>query len=306
MANDHYVPRFHLRNFQIEERPGWIYSYKKGMKPKAMAIRSVASKDEYYTLKRKDVDVDRNFPDQFFQLLETQAAPVIKRLLTAADINLTNGERVGLAWFMAALAQRTPWARERLINLDKVLEIRRIKRICENKELFEEIARKKEPEISPEELEQMRQSILDFENHLTLRHAGDVGDHFLAQAIVLSESLVPVFLMKQWMLMECPTEQVFVTSDNPVILLPPANYRHGMPAGYLNWPIFFPLSPKRALKLSHLKGRGVVKVWGQDMDQMVGQTIVYGHKAVFSNVISEEFQEIFDSVPEGETTKAYV
>src|SRR5947209_4826037 len=42
MASDHFIPQFYLRHFQIAGRQGWIYSYKRGMKPKPIAIKSVA------------------------------------------------------------------------------------------------------------------------------------------------------------------------------------------------------------------------------------------------------------------------
>ncbi|HEU4595961.1 MAG TPA: DUF4238 domain-containing protein, partial [Pyrinomonadaceae bacterium] len=212
-----------------------------------------------------------------------------------------------LAWFIAFLANRTPWARQRLINLDKAVWVKRIKAVCRDVPLFEIVMKEKEPDKSPEELEKSRQALLnDFDKNVILTHTGDcVDDSFLERAFHLSETLSSVLLMKNWMLLECPTSQVFVTSDNPVILLPPPGYFDGMNVSFMNAPVLFPISPKRALLLSHLKGIGVVRVWGRQMKEMVDQTITYGHKAVFSNIASEEFQEIFDSVPEGDTTKAY-
>jgi hypothetical protein len=308
MANDHYVPRFYLKNFQIENQPGMIYSYMRGMKPRALSIKKVASEEEYYTLKSDGVLVDRNFPDEFLTLLESNTAPVLKKLLTAQDFDLYLSEHFLLAWFIAYLANRTPFARKRLINADKALWKKRIRRVARDKETFHSLIRR-DPQFSdkaPDELEGHRLALLHkFDENLILGHSGPVDDHFLEVAFKLSEELWPILLMKKWMILECPTSQVFVTSDNPVILLPPPGYFEGMRVGFDNAPILFPLSPKRALLISNLKGRGVVRVWGTKMDEMVSQTITYGHKSVFSNINSQDFQEIFDSIPEGEITKAY-
>ena len=50
MANDHYVPQFYLRNFQIPTKRRWIFQYRHQHQPEARAIRSVASIENYYTI----------------------------------------------------------------------------------------------------------------------------------------------------------------------------------------------------------------------------------------------------------------
>jgi hypothetical protein len=51
MAKDHYIPQFYLRNFEIPGRTGWVYSYRRGMKPLPKAIRSIACEEDYYDFK---------------------------------------------------------------------------------------------------------------------------------------------------------------------------------------------------------------------------------------------------------------
>src|SRR2546423_656242 len=242
MANEHYVPRFYLKSFQITGKPGMIYSYMRGKKPLPLSIRKVASEEDYYTLKSAEVNVDRNFPNDFLTVLENATAPVIKKLLTGSLEDLYLSEFMTLAWFIAFLANRTPWARERLINWDKTMWAKRIKKAAANEELFQEIV-SNSPNLSdmtPEQIETSRQVILNkFDESLILSHAGPVDDHFLEKAFHLSETLSSVLLMKNWTLLECPTSQVFVTSDNPVILLPPPDYFPGMTVSFMNAPVLF-------------------------------------------------------------------
>src|SRR5437879_13858050 len=110
MASDHFIPRFYLRNFQIQDRLGWIYSYKRGMKPKALAIKSVACEDNYYTLKADKVNIPREWPNEFLTHGESAAAPILKELVTAFKLELSEDELMILSLFVGYLTVRTPVA----------------------------------------------------------------------------------------------------------------------------------------------------------------------------------------------------
>src|ERR1044072_8251428 len=121
MASDHFIPQFYLRHFQIAGRQGWIYSYKRGMKPKPIAIKSVACEDDYYTLKAKEINVPRNTPNEFLTGGESVAAPILKRLLIASKLDLSIKEKAILSHFIGYLTVRTPVARERALNIHKAI-----------------------------------------------------------------------------------------------------------------------------------------------------------------------------------------
>lgn len=76
MAKDHYIPQFYLRNFEIPGRTGWVYSYRRGMKPLPKAIRSIACEEDYYDFKTvaESMPVD-NF-DRLLRLTEDQRRPL--------------------------------------------------------------------------------------------------------------------------------------------------------------------------------------------------------------------------------------
>ncbi len=112
MANDHYIPRFYLRNFEIPSRRGHVVVYRRGRKPDLRGVQSVGSANDFYRLKAEDVNIDRNAPDEFLTRMESDAAPIINRVLIAPKLKLSDEELGVLAFFFGYLAVRTPVMRE--------------------------------------------------------------------------------------------------------------------------------------------------------------------------------------------------
>lgn len=120
MANDHYIPRFYLKNFEIPNRQGHVFVYQRGRKPKVRGLKRIASASDFYNLKAEQFSgIDRNAPDQFLTRMESDAAPIINRVLTAPKLRLTNEQLGVLAFFFGYLAVRTPVMRERALNAKK-------------------------------------------------------------------------------------------------------------------------------------------------------------------------------------------
>ena len=92
MANDHYVPQFYLRNFSPPTTPGRIYSYRRNLRPALVGIRSVASEENYYTMKSNLVGVQKDQVDRLFRDIESGAAPIIDYFLTSPNTRLQPNE----------------------------------------------------------------------------------------------------------------------------------------------------------------------------------------------------------------------
>src|SRR2546428_5983988 len=104
MAKDHYVPRFYLRNFSPWGKQNQIYLYRRGLAPELVGISSVACDEEYYEDK----------VDKTLSKYEKQSAPIIKKLLDAPKVDLSEKERKRLSAFVGTLANQTPNSQERL------------------------------------------------------------------------------------------------------------------------------------------------------------------------------------------------
>jgi hypothetical protein len=147
MAKDHFVPRFYLRNFQIPAEPGRIFQYQRKKNPEAVEIKGIAQEEDYYDLKADAPQVKKDLVDRLLGKAEKSSAGVLQKLLEAANIKLTSNERGYLAWFIALLAARTPFQRNRFASLDIALREVGIKEMLKDPKNIEDILRE-HPEVS--------------------------------------------------------------------------------------------------------------------------------------------------------------
>lgn len=304
VANDHYIPRFYLKNFEIPNRRGHVFVYQRGRKPKVRGLKRIASASDFYKLKAEQFDTNRNAPDQFLTRMESDAAPIINRVLTALKLRLTNEEIGVLAFFFGYLAVRTPVMRERALNAKKAITLSILKTVAEDKEGYIRFALEHDLAKTEEEAESYRQGTLDAEKNLVISLGGDVEDFSLQQAFRSGEMVTQSFLRKHWILVEAPLKTFFMTSDNPVVVLAPVSLRRGMVVNYFNASVLIPLSPARALLLSNnIATDGVWAPSPAEMSSLVRQIIFFGYQNVFAHRSSQRIQELLESVPFGGITK---
>ncbi len=278
--------------------------YRRDRKPQVRAVKSVGSARDFYTLKAEEVNIGRNAPDEFLTRMESDAAPIISRVLTAPKLKLSNEELGVLAFFFGYLAVRTPVTRERAINAKKATWLSILKTVAEDKEGYIRFALEHDLAKSEEEAESYRQETLDAEKNLVVSLVGDVEDFSLQEAFRSGEMITQGFLRKHWILVEAPLKTFFVTSDNPVVVLAPVNLRPGMIINYFNASIFIPVSPARAFLLSNnVATDGIWVPSLAEMSNLVRQIVLFGYQNIFADRLSNRIQELFESVPFGEISK---
>lgn len=154
---------------------------------------------------------------------------------------------------------------------------------------------------TPEEIEELRQGILNIDERFRLEFTKDSDDHFLKEELEAVLMLAPLLYNKHWHIIESSTSRVFVTSDNPVILLPSASV--GMEKAIVT----LPLSPKRCLTMSGVPGKAdIIKVSRESVNEVNEQIILQAHKQVFSNLEAKDFQIAFDQTKPGHNTRVVV
>lgn len=236
--------------------------------------------------------------------MESDAAPIINRVLTAPKLKLSDEELGVLAFFFGYLAVRTPVMRERAVNAKKATRLAMLKAVAEDKEGYIGFALEHDLAKTEEEAESYRQATLDPEKNFITSLVGDVEDFSLEQAFRSGERITQAFLRKHWILIEAPSTTFFMTSDNPVVVLAPVNLRPGTDINYFNASVLIPISPKRALLLSnHVATDGVWMPSPTQMSNLVRQIILFGYESIFAHRLSHVIQELFESVPFGEITK---
>lgn len=306
MASDHYVPKFYFQSFQAVT--GKVWCYERGVAPRLRGIKKIACEDEYYSIKAKHLASEKRRIDGVIGQLESVSAPFYKKLLTGDRITLTQREKGELSIFFAHLYSRTPLFRETMKNLHLTLHKMMAKMSAENREGFRWNTEQAGIESTPEELEELRQSILDIDNHFNLEFTEESDDFFLKTELGAVMEIVPFFYGKHWHIIESSTSRVFATSDHPLVLLPPSEgYSPYWGLGLVNAIIALPLTPKRCLFMSDKPGKTDVIQVSRESVNTVNQFIFrHAHKQVFANMFSQEFQTAFDKTTPGANTKVVV
>lgn len=284
VANDHYVPRFYLKNFKAAV--GKLWCYERGVRPSLMGVRSVACIEEYYSIKAKHLEKDKRHIDKFITQLESSAAPLYKRFIESdKKIILTTLQKENLSIFFAHLVTRNPNFRETTKNIGMAIYKEIAKTNAENSKVVEEAK-------------------IEF----FIEESEGADDWHLGTELEMTLILSNILRKKSWHIVESSTSRVFITSDNPVTLLPPSvdfDFRRGL--GFENAIVALPLTPKRCLLMSDRPGRADIIQVGRPSVNEVNEKIIYNaHKQVFSNLLSKEHQGAFDKTVEGANTKVAV
>jgi hypothetical protein len=312
MANDHYVPQFYLRNFSPPTRPGRIYSYRRNARPSLVGIRSVASEEDYYTMKSNIIGVQKDQVDQLFRDIESGAAPIIDYFLTSPNTRLHVNDRGVLSMFIAFLAFRTPRSRANVMRMDAEGRIQILKILAGYKEFIHQEARK--AGIDPDEAEAARQAVLEMGDELTIEyHPGESEDYFMCTQVEMADHVSDIIHGKLWYLLES-TSECFVTSDHPVVLARPENYPAYLGVGFESATVLLPLSPQRCLLLVNhpipnwkfpgclllsfrrfRTDNGTLIKIDEDKVQAINRLIIsQAYQAIFSHCLSGELERAFN------------
>lgn len=293
MAKDHYVPQFYLRNFSPGGKQNQIYLYRRGLAPELVGISRVACDEDYYEDK-----VDKTLGKH-----EKQSAPIIKKLLEARKVDLSDKERRRLSAFVGSLANRTPNSQERLYKGHSFFA-GSLEEFFADKEDFFRSERGHGFSGTDEELEAIRLGLLEGAKESYIKHNPTKTDSRLIEtALELAEDTEGIIEGRRWHLLESTTSRVFVTSDNPVVLTRPEDEALWASVGLRLGSVLLPLSPTRCVLIDDAKrGDALVRVSREKADAMNNYIIAHAHKAVFANLHSKTIAAAFDRTVFGENT----
>ncbi len=151
-----------------------------------------------------------------------------------------------------------------------------------------------------EKAEEYRQFYLQPDKHFTFNLKGDLEDFSLQKVFKSGEFLTNILLRKHWNLVESPAPELFVTSDNPFLVLVPKPYFRGMEVSPRNADCLFPISPRRALLFSNtFKQDAVYRLGKKRMANWLAQFISFAYEQIFASFSSNYIQSEFDKVPAG-------
>src|SRR5947209_1563984 len=118
-----------------------------------------------------------------------------------------------------------------------------------------------------------------------------------------AQTSIPYLLSKQWILLHSTSTKVFITSDNPVVIIPPSYHPPQLGVGVGNGWIYVPVSPRRALLLLNEKTAKTRLDIKRDVVTYLNRWIIsVAHKSVFSNIYSAEIEKTFNLTKEEDST----
>lgn len=302
MANDHQVPQFYLRNFEIES-PSYpipcrhIYVYKSNTQPTYKAIKSVACEDNYYTI--NDVPYKESADNNHFihTVSENFASKVVAKIIKDKRLNLSQDDKGSLTFFVATLVTRNPLVHD-FFKIQIIEESKnKYKLLAQNKSKFqtlvEEINNKDKLNLSEEEIEELRISFLNPGDNYKFNILENNHNKNYIRSLLTSPHTMILFrrlFCYHFHLLIIESEKFFVTSDNPVVFLPPI-----LPDlfGLSQCPVFLPISPKLALFINPMfLGKKELIIKDKLVDSYLKKSILFAKNTVFSHLKSNEIQNI--------------
>jgi hypothetical protein len=213
---NHYNPQRLLRNFQIPERPGFIWQHDKlGDGPVDAAISKVAQKRNFY---------DPETEERLNRLVEVPGGDAIDKIFDKQP--LTPEDQFALGMHIGTMLRRTPahriWAKE--LSKDLIPGAMQIVRE-HGREFVSQITASglRGEEWAKSWLEQMENSIERLDGKASDVAIERMNDPFPSQTILFA------LLDMTWRIVEAESNgpQFFITSDNPAVYFRAKGYGLG-------------------------------------------------------------------------------
>ena len=217
----HYVQQAFLRHWEAPGKPGWIWTYIRGVdEPRLLPIEDVAQSPGFY-----DDDVERDLA----RLVEGPTTPILDMLRRGEELD--DGDRGLVALYAVTCIKRVPRHRERGLEMLP-------------KQLDEVVARTRAnlPFLSggdPVKLEKLRTAIDVGRAKFLAEPPREILD-YLRDPRPMREQ-VEVILRMSWRLLSTDRAEPFLTSDNPVF------HFESLGIGQSVSEFAFPLSPTHCL-----------------------------------------------------------
>jgi uncharacterized protein DUF4238 len=105
-------------------------------------------------------------------------------------------------------------------------------------------------------------------------------------AFELAQDTEGILEGRRWHILESTTSRVFVTCDNPVVII--RSDDQSWQTGLRNGSVLLPLSPVRALLINEVCGDSVVQVKRDEVDRLNNCVIANAYKDTYSNLHSKD------------------
>lgn len=303
-VRQHYLPKqAYLKFFTSPEKEGFIWMYQRNKEAVFASIENVAKEKHLYSFTEKDGKYNFGIEEAFAEMEQIASVSLKKFNEATEETTLTLQEKSDLGFFLAMQVARTPAFRELLKTQSTEFAKLHMKTLASNKDALAkalgEIKDEKpdSPEIGVEEMQEFI-----FSNRYKMKMEGD--NYFLKQAVQLGDSICPLIIMKDIIILKSDFE--LITSDYPVVLIPDPSIPPFYAGGFLHSGIMFPIGKNTALFLKNPENPATppfeedkvligYKKITPAFARWINKTIIgYTERFLFSSSYEPKIKEIFD------------
>lgn len=295
----HYVPQTYLRGFfdprELARRQRVLWKYLPGQRPMLKGTKKIGQQTDFYDL--PELPPDENDIEKMLAEIESNVAPYLAALRKGKLPR--NQARVSLALYVALQWTRTPWFRDLAAKSVISLQLAGLQNMLERpgavEQLVEELQRN--TRIAPPDLESLKAymaRVAKGEEAVIQRNKAWSVKVMLEHA----EHLGRIFIRMRWKLLEAQPGSIFITSNNPMIIVDPAAAAL-TPEGFKfseGTEFYLPISPQFTL-LGDRKP-------GPDLREMITAASVKNFNVgqmtrgeeIYASFCSKELQAQFDAI----------
>jgi hypothetical protein len=296
MALHHFVPQFYLKNFAVGPTDPLVWVYRRTGAPQKLPIPGIAAVQNLYQVTIAATGEKSEKLERIFAALEGDVKPVIDRLLTVdSSVSLSAGEFSLLSYFMALLYLRGRSFRAKAHNLRIELFKRHLMNEAKDPDTFKGMARRAGYEVDDEQLDVMRDSVSNFDDHFTLTIKRGEDTELLEVIFDLAKQISLLIFNKHWQVYDS-TQKIFLTSDNPLTVMQYKNTPRTDSNIFTNGIVALPLSPSRCLLLE--PGRINPRIQVSTVDRA---TVTNVNRSTMVNA----YREVYSRFPSPATAKAF-
>lgn len=217
----HYLPRFYLNNFT---RDGilWVFDRERNEYRRQTPINT-AVRSHYYSVEDNDGIMQTDI-EAILSHIEGDAKQLIEKLIVRDAI--TRKQKEKLSYFVALMTYRVPKFENNVNAIKKYLAQRLIDMIFYNKKRTQDIMNQLEQDkgeksnVSAKELcEFYKSGEYDIDIH---------RNESIGLMLKYSNYLARYLRQMNWLILHAPSNTSFITTDNPVTLIPPQDYDTGL------------------------------------------------------------------------------
>ena len=235
----HYLPESYQYNFVNSKRKIWVYD-KKTAEIRQQPPRTTAVINNYYSLRLKDGSLSTEI-ETALRDVDGLFVSLFKNFQSEKQIS--QEERYAMSTCLAFLYTRTPKFQDWYEKFRSDLMKQRNK-IIYNEDRIKEILKRKGK--NSQEAASLA-AIIENERY-DIKFNREASIVMMAK---LAPDLIPAFNMYEWAVFKSPKNSSFITSDNPVVMIPPTSKQpHPLAGvGFLTPGVsfFFPLSSQLLL-----------------------------------------------------------